>query len=324
MVNLLSALTGASSIGLALNIGANNSAAEMGPAYGAGIRSRRQSLVLIAVFCTLGASLAGHRVLETVGRGLVGTGTLSGHPAGALVVVLTAVCVIGLANALRLPISTAHTVVGATVGLGLFYGTANLPLLRALIGWWVVTPVVSLAVSYALGRLAYPRLVTNFGRLSSEKTAYRVIGWSVTLSGCWMAFSAGSNSLAKALGPAVGAGVFGSTTGAIIGGLAMAAGALVLGGRVMKTVGKEITSVCPLCAILVELVSASIVFTASRFGMPVSLTEIVTCSVIGFGLAANGVRRTTGNHHVRRIMVLWPAAPVTSAAIAMGLQSVLR
>jgi len=324
MVNLIPALTGASSIGLALNIGANNSAAEMGPAYGAGIRSRRQSLVLIAVFCTLGASLAGHRVLQTIGAGLVGRGTLSDHPGGALVVVLTALCVIGLANALRLPISTAHTVVGATIGLGLLYGTANLPLLGSLIGWWVVTPVVSLAASYALGRLAYPRLAGNFARLSREKTVSRVIAWAVTLSGCWMAFSAGSNSLAKALGPAVGAGVIEPTAGAVIGGLAMAAGALVLGSRVMKTVGKEITSVCPLCAILIEVVSASIVFTASRSGMPVSLTEIVTCSVIGFGLAANGVRRTTGNHHVRRIMLLWPAAPVSAAAIAIGLQSVIR
>ena len=73
----------------------------------------------------------------------------------------------------------------------------------------------------------------------------------------------------------------------------MAAGALLLGGRMMQIVGKEITSICPLCAVLVQVISASIVFVASRFGMPVSLAEIVTCAVIGFSCASGGVRGTS-------------------------------
>ncbi len=231
---------------------------------------------------------------------------------------------IGLANGLRLPISTAHAVVGAMVGLGLYYGQANLPLVARMVAWWVATPVAALVISYILGRLLTPYLLGAIGRLRDERAVYRVLGWSATLSGCWMAFSAGSNSLAKALGPAVGAGIFSARFGAVVGGLGMAAGALLLGGRMMKTVGKEITSMCPLCAVLVEAVSASIVFTASRFGMPVSLAEIVTCSVIGFGAAADGMRQTAGNHHVRRILVLWPAAPVAAGGIAFVLQFALR
>ena len=324
MGHLLTILTGGASIGLALNIGANNSAAEMGPAYGAGVRTRRQALLLIAIFCTTGAMLAGGRVLHTVGHRLIGERTLSASPAGALVVILAAMCLVGLANWLRVPVSTAHVVVGAMVGLGLFYGTANLRLLATVAVWWVATPLASLVISYLLGRLLYIRMIRLVGRFRSEQTVYRFIGWAITLSGCWMAFSAGSNSLAKALGPAVGAGVFSATSGALVGGAAMSLGAVLLGGRTLKTVGKEITSLCPLCATLVELVSGSIVFTASRFGVPVSLAEIVTCSVIGFGLAANGLKQTTDNRHVRRILVLWPTAPVAAAALSFGLRLAVR
>ncbi len=116
--------------------------------------------------------------------------------------------------------------------------------------------------------------------------------------------------------------MFSPASATVIGGLAMASGALLLGGRVIQTVGKEITSICPICAFLVEMVSASLVFTASLSGIPVSLAEIVTCSVIGFGCAANGFRDTARNSHVRRILVLWPAAPLAAGAIAFGLLAI--
>lgn len=324
MIDLLTALTAAASLILALNIGANNSAAEMGPACGAGIRSRRQALILIAVFCTAGAVFAGNRVMETVGHKLLGEGTLTGNKTGALIILISAFSLMGAANLFRLPLSSAHAVVGATVGLGLYYAKFNTPVMVNLLVWWVVTPLASLLFSYLLGRLLHQRARDLLNVRYGEQNIRRVLGWAITLSGCWMAFSAGSNSLAKALGPAVGAGVFTPTTAAVAGGLAMACGALLLGGRVIRTVGKEITPICPICAVLVELVAGSIVFSASRYGIPVSLAEIVTCSVIGFSCAANGVGKTSTNLHVRRILAFWPASPVIAGAFAVGLRLLLK
>jgi sulfate permease len=323
MVSLLAILAGAASIGLALNIGANNSAAEMGPAYGSGARSRREAVVLIAVFCVLGAVVGGHRVMATVGKNLVGSDVLAGSIHGVLVVVVAALSLVALANILRVPIATSHAVVGSVIGLGLFYRSVNGPLVATVVAWWIVTPLASLFVSYLVGRYIYRYLLHSFGRFRSEQTAQQVLVGLVTVSSCWMAFSAGSNSLAKAMGPAVGAGVFQPTAAAIWGGVAMSLGALLLGGRMIHIVGREITSICPLCAILVQVISASIVFAASRFGMPVSLAEIVTCSVIGFSCAANGFRGTASNSHVRRMLLLWPAAPGAAALIAFGLLSIV-
>lgn len=208
---------GAVSIALALSIGANNSAAEMGPAYGSGVRSRREAVALIAVFCTAGATLAGHRVMTTVGQDLVGGGILTGDLTGVLIVVISAMVLIGLANILRVPIATSHAVVGAVVGLGLFYQAVNVPLVAAVVAWWIGTPVLALVLAFATGRFFYPRLLHAFGRFRSERAVNRVLAWSVTLSSCGMAFAAGSNSVAKAMGPAVGAGIFQPSSGAILG-----------------------------------------------------------------------------------------------------------
>lgn len=320
-VVVLSFVTAVVSVALAINIGANNSAAEMGPAFGAGIRTRRQAVVIIGIFCVAGAVLAGHRVMTTVGQDLIGKGTLSGLPGAGLIVVAAALSLIGLANVLRLPLATSHAVVGAVVGFGLFYGRVNFPVVSGVLAWWVVTPLASLGLSYAAGRFLYPRLSAALRSLPDERAVRRLFTWAVTFSSCWLSFSAGSNSLAKAMGPAVGAQVFTPGAAAVVGGLAMAAGAVLFGGRMMQAVGREITPICPLCAFLIEMISASLVFIASRHGVPVSLAEIVTCSVIGFSCAASGVKGTAGNFHVRRMMVLWPAAPVLSAAAAFALSA---
>lgn len=324
MDNLLGGFIAGASLLLAVNIGANNSAAEMGPAFGAGVRSRLGSLVLIAVFCPAGAILAGDRVVHNVGRGLLLGEGLQASPLGALIVIIAAASLIAIANLLRAPLSTAHVVVGAIVGLGFHYGTVNLGLAGKMVAWWVATPIFALVVSYWAGRKLYPLVITLLGRLKRDESVLRAMAWLLTLSGCWMAFSAGSNSLAKAMGPAVGARVLLPSQAAVMGGLGMAAGALLLGGRVLNTVGREITRLCPVCAALVELISASIIFIASRFGMPVSLTEIVTCSVIGFSCAANGLRDTSQNRHVRRILLLWPGAPAAAGMIAFLLQHAVR
>ena len=71
-----------------------------------------------------------------------------------------------------------------------------------------------------------------------------------------------------------------------------------------------------------QAISASIVLTASHSGMPVSLAEIVASPIIGFSFAANGLRGTTGNTHVRRMLLLWPAAPGAAGLIAFSLLAI--
>jgi sulfate permease len=193
-----------------------------------------------------------------------------------------------------------------------------------IVAWWLVTPLMSLTISYLLGRYAYTRLERWIVGRSARHTVQLCCRGFITLSGCYMAFSAGSNSLAKAVGTVVGAGILPPAWAAALGGLGMAAGALIVGHRLLHTVGKGITPLDPLKATLVELVCGTIILSASYAGVPVSLAEIVTCSVIGFSCAHVGIRTTTKNKHIRTIYKLWPACPLTTAATSFSVAWVAK
>jgi sulfate permease len=306
-------------LALAMNVGGNNSAAEMGPAFGAGVRSKTEAIFLIAIFSMVGALVAGTHVVHTVGSGIIPGGILEKHFGAVVIILLSASCIIGLANYLCVPVATSHALVGSVVGMGVYYGSVNWEKVGVIIAWWLMTPLASLVISYLLGRYVYMRLEQSIANLSAQRTVQLCYRGFITLSGCYMAFSAGANSLAKAVGPVVGAGILLSTWAAMLGGLGMAAGALIIGHRLLQTVGKGITPLDPLKATLIELVSGTIILTASYAGVPVSLAEIVTCAVIGFSCAHTGIRMTAQNQHVRTIYKLWPACPLTTAATSFSI-----
>jgi len=302
---------------LAVNVGGNNSAAEMGPAFGSGIRSRMEAVILIAVFSMLGAIFKGDKVVHTIGSGLIGDAALKGDFRNVIVVLISATSIIAVANWFKLPVATAHAMVGAVLGLGIFHLSVDWHRTFGIVVWWLVTPLASLVISYFLGHTLYPFLHRRLSHISQKGgRAYNFYRFFVTICGCYMAFSAGSNSLAKAVGPVVGAGILAVNHAAIIGGGCMALGALLVGHRLMHTIGKEITPLDPLKATMVEIVCGSILLVASGAGVPVSLAETVTCSVIGFGAAHIGIREMAQNRHLRRIYVLWPVCPVYTAIVS--------
>lgn len=304
---------------LAVNVGGNNSAAEMGPAFGSGIRSRMEAVILIAIFSMAGALLAGGHVVKTIGSDLIGQNALRHDIRNVVAILLSATSIIALANGLRVPIATAHAMVGSVVGLGLYSASVQWHNVGKIVAWWLVTPAAALIVSYLLGRYAFPPLDRRLAPLSQKGgPASMFYRGFVTISGCYMAFNAGSNSLAKAVGPIVGAGILSTQQAAILGGLCMAAGAFVVGHHLMRTVGKEITPLCPLKATMVELVCGTILLIASMAGVPISLAETVTCSVIGFGAAHSGLLLTAQNRHIRRLYVLWPVCPLYTTAVSYG------
>jgi PiT family inorganic phosphate transporter/sulfate permease len=241
-----------------------------------------------------------------------------------IIILLSATSIIAFANVLKLPIATSHAMVGAVIGIGIFYQSVAWGKVGVIIIWWLVTPIMSLTLSYLIGRYLYQgmdRWVKGLPGQGVVRILFRIF---ITLSGCYIAFSAGSNSLAKAVGPVVGAGILTTNHAAVMGGLGMAAGALLVGQRLLHTVGKGITPIDPLKATLVELICGTILLIASHFGIPISLAETITCSVIGFGAAHGGIRQTLENEHVSRIYKLWPACPFISALTSFLLAWVLH
>ena len=315
-MSVLLIVTLALSAALALNIGANNSAASMATSYGAGVRSKRQAVWLIAVFAVLGAVIAGAPVVETVGKGIVPAETLSSDIGFILIILLLGIGFIAWANVARIPIATTHAIVCAIVGIGLYTQTLNSDNFFRVLKWWIVAPVVAWVLNFVVAKFFYFRIVHYLASNFSEKRVKRILTVLITISGTFIAFSGGANNSANAIGPIVSLGLINSYNGAILAGVAMGVGAILLGGRVLETLGKKITEICIIRAITVEFTAAAIILLASIYGVPVSIAEIVTAGVVGFSCAQHGFAETSKNSHVIKIGFFWFVVPVVVVGVS--------
>ncbi|MBW6470232.1 MAG: inorganic phosphate transporter family protein [Methanosarcinaceae archaeon] len=303
----------AAAIFMGLNIGGNNAAASMGAAYGAKARTKKQAVILIAIFSLLGAVFSGSEVIKTLGKGIVPGDTIT--LTAAIIAITAAGLTMSFANLIRVPISTSQAAVGAVTGIGIFYGVLDTHLLSKIIGWWVVTPLFAFVLAYIAGKYLHPILLYWLVDHESEEKIRKIINLLLVVSGCYVAYSAGANNAANAVGPLVGAGFMTQTNGAIVGGLAIGAGAILLGGRILDTVGNEITELCAIRAVFVEFISATIVHVASILGIPVSLGEIVTAAIIGVGCANQGIAAAKSDT-VKKIVLMWFVSPLFAGVIA--------
>ncbi len=306
---------------LALNIGANNSAASMATAYGAGVRSKRQAVIIIAVFALLGAVIAGAPVVKTLGNGLVPSEVLSSHIGLVLIIFIIASLFVTWANVAKVPIATTHAIVCAIAGVGLYSSALHTDKFFEILIWWVAAPLVAWVINFLVAKYLYFRTLKFLTERYSEKSINGILTIMITISGTFLAFSAGANNSANAVGPLVGLGLIGSYKGAVIAGVAMGVGAILFGGRVLETVGKEITEICILRAVSVEFTGAALILIASIFGIPVSIAEIVTSGIIGFSCAQQGFGVTARNRHVVRIAFFWIVIPFIAIAMGYGMTS---
>ena len=306
---------------LALNIGANNSAASMATAYGAGVRTKRQAVIIIAVFALLGALIAGAPVVKTLGSGLVPSEVLSSHIGLVLIIFIIASIFVTWANVAKVPIATTHAIVCAIAGVGLYSSSLHTDKFFEILIWWIAAPLVAWIINFLMARYLYFRTLKYLAEKYSEKSINRILMLMITVSGTFLAFSAGANNSANAVGPLVGLGLIGTYQGAIIAGVAMGVGAILFGGRVLETVGKEITEICILRAVSVEFTGAGLILLASFSGIPVSIAEIITSGIIGFSCAQKGFGVTARNRHVLTIAFFWIVIPFIAIAMGYGLTS---
>jgi sulfate permease len=291
----------------AVNIGASGTAAAFGAAYGSGAIARRPAMLLCAACALAGAVLAGRSVATTLGKGLLPSGSL---PMICAAVILGAACAtLFLANLIGIPLSTSEVTVGAVVGTAMVLGNPPWGKILFIVGTWVLIPLLSFALAYLLQRTLLKWLRPY---LRERRRGMSVL---LTLGGCYEAFAAGANNVANAVGPLIGAGLIAMNTGIWVGGVALAMGALTLGGRVLNTNAKKITALDLPSGTIVSFTGATLVVMASLMGLPTPLTQITTVGIIGVGYANGGIS-ALNPVTLRRLAAVWLVSPVLSLAIS--------
>jgi PiT family inorganic phosphate transporter len=101
--------------------------------------------------------------------------------------------------------------------------------------------------------------------------------------GVLMAFSSGTSNIANAIAPLVGSGALAMNPGILIGCGAVAVGALTIARRTMETLGNDITELPLTAAIVVALLSSTIIIILSALGVPASFVVVATVCIIGLG-----------------------------------------
>ncbi|MDP2061550.1 MAG: inorganic phosphate transporter [Phaeovulum sp.] len=133
---------------MALNIGANDVANNMGPAVGANALTLGGALLIAAVFETAGALIAGGDVVKTISAGIVAPGAFE-HTAtfiwAMMAALLAAALWLNLATWFGAPVSTTHSIVGGVVGAGIAAGgmdAVNWVAMGRIALSWIISPVL--------------------------------------------------------------------------------------------------------------------------------------------------------------------------------------
>ena len=132
---------------MALNIGANDVANNMGPAVGGKVLTIITAVIIAAICEAAGALLAGGDVVKTVSKGIImvdSSVSLDSFRYLMLSALLSAALWINLATILNAPVSTTHSIVGGVLGGGLAASGMN------IVNWFTMGKIAASSATRAL------------------------------------------------------------------------------------------------------------------------------------------------------------------------------
>ncbi len=155
----------------------------------------------------------------------------------------------------------------------------------------------------------------------------------VIITSSSVAFSHGANDVANAVGPVAAVVEIVQTNQVphqvgidmwilFLGGLGIAIGLVVLGYKVIETVGLNITDLTPSRGVAADIATTVAVLTFSRLGVPISTTHTLVGAIIGVGLA----RGITGINLrvINSIFLSWIGTIPFTAALTLILYWIVR
>lgn len=246
--------------------------------------------VLFAAFFNVAAIFVFHlSVAATVGKGFVQPGIVDTHVVfGALV---GAISWNLLTWYFGIPSSSSHALIGGILGAVIVKAGAG-----ALIASGILKTVVFIFVSPLLGYLLGSLMVVLVSWLFRRTRPAKVDKWfrrmQLVSAGAY-SLGHGGNDAQKTIGIiwmlliATGyaaAGEKSPPTWTIVSCyLAIGAGTLFGGWRIVKTMGQRITKLKPVGGFCAETGGAVTLFMATTLGIPVSTTHTITGAIVGVG-----------------------------------------
>jgi PiT family inorganic phosphate transporter len=278
--------------------------------------------ILFAAFFNFVAILIFHlSVAATVGKGIVQPGVVDTHVVfGALV---GAICWNVITWYYGIPSSSSHALIGGIVGAVIAKSGAG-SLIAAGIWKTVVFIFVSPLLGFLLGSMMMVSVAWTFRRMRPSRIDKWFRRLQLISAGAY-SLGHGGNDAQKTIGiiwmMLIATGYVSASDAApptwtiVCCYMAIGAGTMFGGWRIVKTMGQKITKLKPVGGFCAETGGAITLFLATALGVPVSTTHTITGAIVGVGSTqrASAVRWGVAGNIVWAWVLTIPASAFVAA-----------
>ncbi len=133
---------------MAMNIGANDVANNVGPAVGSKALTLGTAIIVAAIFEAAGALIAGGDVVKTIKKGIIDPGLIDNPEIfiwAMTAALLSAALWLNFATSVGAPVSTTHSIVGGVMGAGIAaagFAIVSWGTMGKIAASWVISPVL--------------------------------------------------------------------------------------------------------------------------------------------------------------------------------------
>jgi PiT family inorganic phosphate transporter len=134
---------------MAMNIGANDVANNVGPAVGSKALTMGGAIVIAAIFEAAGALIAGGDVVKTIKKGIIDIAAFGGNADAfiwaMMAALLAAALWLNFATYFKAPVSTTHSIVGGVMGAGIAaagFSIVAWGTMGKIAASWVISPLL--------------------------------------------------------------------------------------------------------------------------------------------------------------------------------------
>ncbi len=161
---------------MAMNIGANDVANNVGPAVGSKALTLTTAIIIAAVFEAAGALIAGGEVVKTIKKGIIDISAFGGNADpfiwAMMAALLAAALWLNFATIMKAPVSTTHSIVGGVMGAGIAaagFSIVSWTTMGKIAASWVISPVLGGIIAAAFLYAIKKSIVFQEDKVASTK-----------------------------------------------------------------------------------------------------------------------------------------------------------
>ena len=166
---------------MAMNIGANDVANNVGPAVGSKAMTMFWAIVIAAIFEAAGALIAGGEVVKTIKKGIIDPAMIANPEIfiwAMTAALLSAALWLNFATYVGAPVSTTHSIVGGVMGAGIAaagFSIVSWGTMGKIAASWIISPVLGGVIAASFLYLIKSKIVNTDDMISNAKKVVPIL-----------------------------------------------------------------------------------------------------------------------------------------------------